>query len=202
MKKLIVILCSVFIIISMSSSNLYAYADTQKVTEDCPIISEDIINRAEKVIDCGNGVMCAVVKEDTNEFKFKQPKNYFSRVSSVSALSTTSSEKQYTSATYSNYYWHTDTKKNFATYTFKAYFSYDGNLVNCYNIEETHYITEDNCEYYIDYTEKGKCSVSPTLACGYINFSTYYESNDKPYFAIYIELYCNQKGQTYSSITY
>lgn len=105
--------------------------------------------------------------------------------------------KEYTSDSYTGYFYLTATGQKISNHTFKAYFSYSGDLVTCYNTDTT--VTMDK-----DYTgnlrpeveNEGRSTVTPTLAYGYVTF-VLYNTDDSVNTEVTIHIYCNQEGTTW-----
>ena len=185
MKKIITIFCSIIFICFSFAVNASAYENVKEESSIVSLHDDNIVS----TIDSGNGVACIITEEESNDINIIATNRML--------LSTNGdSQKQYTSKTYNGSYYYPNTGETFSHFSFTAYFSYDGNIVNCYKVEENHY-WDGNCSNYSSYLQclgTSKKSISPTLACGSVKYCSYNENNNEPNHSVEIQIYCDQNG--------
>ncbi len=105
--------------------------------------------------------------------------------------------RQYTSDSYTGYFYFTGTNQKISDHTFKAFFSYDGDLVTCYDTDTTIIMDSDYTGNLRPEAEnEGRTTVTSTLAYGYVTF-VLYNANGSVSTEVTIHIYCNQDGTTW-----
>lgn len=105
--------------------------------------------------------------------------------------------KQYTSDSYSGYFYVISTGQRISNHTFTAYFSYDGTMASCYNTNASIVMDPDYTGNLRPKAEnRGRNNLTPTLVYGYVTF-VLYNPNNTVNTEVTVNVYCNQNGSTW-----